>query len=178
MQNLQNERGITVIELLIGALIAAGMAAATFEFYQAQHRLYLAQADIVERQGNLRFAMDDLTRLVRRSGYNLVGGDILRVSTAFDTLEVFLGNDSDLTCDTVRYYINRFDDPPSLIKQINQTTPSIFAQGIDSVFFVPAGGSPPERLAVSLVSVEQAQYKNTALTTRRRVGETINLRNQ
>ena len=175
---LQNERGLTVIELLIGGLIALAIGAATFEFYQAQHKLFLAQNEVVERQGNLRFAMEDLTRLVRRSGYRLVGGDILRVSPAFDTLEVYLGNDSDLTCDTVRYYVNRFDDPPSLIKQLNQATPSVFAEGIDSAFFVPAGGTPPERLAVSLVTVELSQYDNTALTTRRRVGETINLRNQ
>lgn len=175
---LQNERGLTIIELLIGALIALGIGAATFEFYQAQHKLFLAQNEVVERQGNLRFAMEDLTKLVRRAGYRLVGGDILRVSTAFDTLEVFLGNDSDLTCDTVRYYVNRFDSPPSLIKQLNQTTPSVFAEGIDSAVFVPAGGAPPERLAVSLVTVELSQYDNTALTTRRRVGETINLRNQ
>ena len=175
---LRNERGLTTIELLIGAVIALAIGAATFEFYQAQHRLYLAQTEIVERQGNLRFAIEDLSRLVRRSGYRLVGGDILRVSATFDTLEVFLGNDSDLTCDTVRYYVNRFDDPPSLIKQINQTTPAVFAQGIDSAFFVPAGGTPPERLAVSLVAVELTTYDNTALSTRRRVGETINLRNQ
>jgi type II secretory pathway pseudopilin PulG len=175
---LSNERGMTIIELLIGALIALAIGAGTFEFYQAQHRLYLAQTEIVERQGNLRFAMDELSRQVRRSGYRLVGGDILRVAPTYDTLEIYFGNDSDLICDTVRYYINRYDDPPSLIKQINQTTPSIFAQGIDSAFFVPTGGAAPERLAVSLVSVEQSQYENTALTTRRRLAETINLRNQ
>jgi Tfp pilus assembly protein PilW len=178
MHNVRNERGITIVELLIGALIAAGVGAATFEFYAAQHALYLAQTDIVERQGNLRFALDDLSRQVRRSGYRLLGGDILRVAGTFDTLEVYLGNDSDLTCDTVRYYVNRYDNPPSLCKQLNQSTPSIFAQGIDSALFVPAGGSPPERLAISLVSVEQSQHQNSALTTRRRIGETINLRNQ
>lgn len=167
-----------MVELLIGLLLAAAMGTATFEFYQAQHRLYLAQTDIVERQGNLRFAMDDLSRQVKRAGYHLVGGDIFRVAASFDTLELYVGKEDDLTCDTVRYYVNRFDLPPTLIKQVNQTTPVIFAQGIDSVFFVPAGGSPPERLAVSLVSVEQSQYDNTALTTRRRLGETINLRNQ
>ena len=178
MKKLSNERGLTMIELLIGALIATVVALATFEFYQAQHQLYLAQSDIVERQGNLRFAMDDLKRQVRRTGYRVMGGTVMRVSPTFDTLEIYLGNEVDLTVDTVRYYINRFDSPPSLIKQINQTTPYVFAQGIDSAAFVPAGGAPPTRLAVSLVSVEQNQYENTALTTRRRVGETINLRNQ
>jgi len=175
---LQNERGLTIVELLIGALITAIVAMGTFEFYQAQHELYLAQADIVDRQGNLRFAMDELTRQARRSGYQVLGNDLLAVSPSYDTLEIYLGNDTSLTVDTMRYYINRFDDPPSLIRQLNQTTPSIFAVGIDTAFFVPVGGPPPERLAVSLVSVEQKQYDNTALTTRRRVGETINLRNR
>jgi type II secretory pathway pseudopilin PulG len=178
MYQIGNERGITIVELLIGALIAAIVALATFEFYQAQHQLYIAQADIVERQGNLRFALDDLKRQVRRTGYRVMGGTVMRVSPTFDTLEIYLGNDVDLNVDTLRYYVNRFDSPPSLIKQLNQTTPYVFAQGIDSAFFVPAGGTPPERLAVSLVSVEQGQYENSALTTRRRVGETINLRNQ
>ena len=178
MHQLSNERGLTIVELLIGVLIAAIIAMATFEFYQAQHELYLAQADIVERQGNLRFALDDLKRQVRRTGYRVMGGTVMRVSPGYDTLEIFLGNDVDLNVDTVRYYVNRFDSPPSLIKQLNQTTPYVFAQGIDRAFFVPVGGTPPERLAVSLVSVEQGQYENTALTTRRRVGETINLRNQ
>ena len=177
MPSLRNERGLTIIELLIGTLIAAAVGLATFEFYQAQHELYLAQSDIVERQGNLRFAMDDLKRLVRRSGYQVKGSNVFSVSAGFDTLEVYVGNDSDLAVDTTRYYVNRFDIPPSLIKQLNQMTPVIFAQGIDSAFFVPAGAPPAERLAISLVSVEQKQYKNTALTTRRRVGETIYLRN-
>jgi hypothetical protein len=175
---LRSERGLTVVELLIGTLIAVAIGAATFEFYQAQHELYQAQVDIVERQGNLRFAADDLARQVRRAGYLVNGGDLFRVSAAYDTLEIFIGNDASLSVDTVRYYINRYDDPPSLIKQRNQTTPTIFAQGIDSAFFVPAGGPPSDRLALSLVSVVQKQYENTALTTRRRLGETISLRNQ
>jgi len=36
----------------------------------------------------------------------------------------------------------------------------------------------PEQLAVSLVGVEQSQYDNPALTTHRRLGETMGLRNQ
>jgi len=163
---------------MIAALIAAGVGLATFEFYQAQHELYMAQVDIVERQGNLRFAADDLSRVIRRSGYGVKGGDIVYVSATFDTLEVYRGNDSDLTVDTIRYYINRFDNPPSLIKQLNQATPSIFAVGIDSIAFVPAGGPPVDRIAVSMVSVEQKHFENTALTTRKRLGRTINLRNQ
>ena len=105
------------------------------------------------------------------------GGDQLSVSAGFDTLEVYGGNDSSLTIDTIRYYVNHFDDPPSLVRQLNQETPGIFAQGVDSAFFIPVGGMPPRRIAVSLVSVKQSQHENTALNTRRRMAKTINLRN-
>jgi Flp pilus assembly pilin Flp len=176
-RKLRSETGITIVELLIAALIALAVSVAAFEFFQAQHELYLAQIDIVERQGNLRFAISDLALQVRRAGYLVKGGDQLRVASNFDTLEVYGGNDTSLSIDTLRYYVNHYDDPPTLVRQLNHQTPSVFAMGVDSAFFVPAGGVPPARIAVSLVSVEQAQYENTALTTRRRVAETINLRN-
>ena len=167
---------MTIVELLVGALVTMIVSAATWEFFQAQHELYLAQIDIVDRQGNLRFAINDLAQQVRRAGYLVKGGDPLRVSATFDTLEVYGGNDTSLSIDTIRYYVNHYDDPPSLVKQLNQETPSIIAVGIDSAFFVPVGGVS-QRLAISLVSVQQTQYENTALTTRKRVAKTINLRN-
>ena len=166
-----------MIEILIGAVLAALIGAATLHFYAAQHELFLAQTDISDRQGNLRFAMDELSRQVRLAGYQVNGSGLLRNSAAFDTLEIYIGNDTSLTVDTLRYYVNHADTPPSLVRQLNQTTPAVFAQQIDSVLFVPVG-APIRRLAVTLVTVEQKQYENSALSTRRRIGETINLRNR
>ena len=175
---VRNQRGLTVVELLIAGVIASAVALASFEFYQRQHELYLAQADIVDRQGNLRFAVDEVTRNVRRAGYRVTGGNTFRTSANFDTLEVYIGNDTNLAVDTVRYYVNHNDDPASLIRQYNKTTPAIYAVGVDSASFVPAGGPPANRIAIMLVSVEQKQYENSALQTRRRLGETVNLRNR
>jgi Tfp pilus assembly protein PilW len=166
-----------MVEVLIAALLAVLIGAATFQFYAKQHELYMAQVDISDRQGNLRFSMDELARQVRLAGYRATGSKLLRTSATFDTLEVYVGNDTTLTIDTLRYYINRFDSPPTLVRQKNKTTPSVFAQGIDTVRFVPVG-TPPQRLAVALVTVQQEQFENSALTTRRRLGETINLRNR
>jgi hypothetical protein len=171
------QRGITMVEILIGAALAALVGAATLHFYLAQHELYLAQADISDRQGNLRSAVDELSRQVRLAGYRVTGPRLLRTSGAFDTLEVYIGNDTSLIVDTLRYYVNRADNPPSLVRQKNKTTPAVFAQEIDSVHFVPVG-APVQRLAITLVSVVQDQFENSALTTRRRIGETINLRNR
>jgi type II secretory pathway pseudopilin PulG len=172
-----NQKGLTLIELLIGALLAAIVGAATLEFYKAQHQLYLAETDISERQGNLRFAIDELGRQIRQAGYLVTGNKRMRTSALFDTLEVYVGRPASTVVDTLRYYVNRFDTPPSLVKQLNKTTPAVFAQGIDTARFVPSGGPPVQQVAVVLVSVEQKQYSNSALKTRRRLGETVNLRN-
>lgn len=175
---LENQRGLTLIELMIATLLAVIVGAATFEFYTAQHELYLAQTDISERQGNLRVGVNEIARQARRAGYSVAATKPLRVSAKMDTLEVYIGEPSSAAVDTFRYYVNRNDSPPSLVKQLNKTTPSVFASGVDSVSFVPNSMTAPTQLAVVLVSVVQDQYENSALTTRRRLGETISLRNR
>jgi hypothetical protein len=177
-QGRVNDRGITVIELLIGAIIALIVGAAVLQFYQVNHELYLAQVDIVDRQGNLRYAIDALSRQVRRAGYRVPGNALLRVSSTRDTLDIYMGQDTSSAVDTLRYYVDHSSDPPLLMRQINKATPEPLAEGIDSAWFVPAGGSPPTQLAMSLVTVEQQQYENSALKTRRRLAETIMIRNQ
>jgi len=176
-KRLMNARGITLIELLIGMLLALIVGAATLEFYSAQHELYLAQTDISERQGNLRVSLSELSRNIRQAGYSVAATGPLRISKGFDTLEVYIGSPAVANVDTVRYYVNRFDSPPSLVKQLNKTTPAVFAMGIDSVQFVPDNPLYPSQIAIVLISVEQDQYENSALRTRRRLGETVFLRN-
>lgn len=176
-RRLNNQRGLTLIELLIGMLLAVMVGAGTFEFYQAQHELYMAQTDISERQGNLRVAIDEIARNVRQAGYRVSVGTAMRTSAAFDTLEIHIGKPTSAAVDTIRYYVNRADSPPALVKQINKTTPAIFAQGIDTALFVESS-APARQVAIMLVSVQQKQFENSALTTRRRLGETISLRNQ
>lgn len=176
-RHLKGERGLTLIELLIGLLLAGIVAGATFKFYIAQHDLYLAQTDISERQGNLRVAMDEISRQIRRSGYLVPATQPLRTSAKFDTLQVYIGQPDTNAIDTFTYYINRADVPPALVRRHNSQTPAIFAEGIDSVFFVPGAMSGNPQIAVALVSVQQKHLENSALRTRRRLGETVVLRN-
>ena len=172
------ESGLTVIELLIGAIIAVIVGGGALHFYHASHELQLAQMDVADRQSNIRFAIDELTRQVRRAGYRVPGNSLLRVSATLDTLEIYMGRDVGAGVDTICYYVDHTATSPTLMRRYNGTAPSPFAEGIDSAWFVPDGGPPPQRLAISLITVEQAQFESSALTTRRRLGETVTLRNQ
>ena len=172
------QRGFTLLELLIGLLLSGLVAAGAFHYYKAQNEVYLSQAVIADRQGNVRSAMAELTRQIRQAGYLVPGGDYLRHSAGYDTLEIYLGRDAGANVDTVRYFIQSGAPSGALVKQVNQMTPQVFAEGIDSAFFVPLGPPPLRTLAIALVSSVQSQYEATALSTRHRLGTTVNIRNR
>jgi hypothetical protein len=178
LRRSRREDGLTIVELLIGAMIAVIVGGGALHFYQASHHLQLAQMDVADRQSNIRFAIDALTRQVRRAGYRVPGNALLRVSATLDTLEIYMGKDTGPSVDTLRYYVDHTLTPPTLMRRLNHSAPAAFAEGIDSAWFVPAGGPPAERLAISLITVEQKHFESSAMTTRRRLAVTVALRNQ
>jgi len=69
MKNLKNQKGITLVELLIGALISIIIVSAVLGFYITQHNHWLVQEEISDMQQNSRALLDELTRYVRKAGY-------------------------------------------------------------------------------------------------------------
>lgn len=173
-----NEAGITLIEVLIGLVLAALVGGASLQFYQAQHEVYLAQSDTSDRQGNVRYALNELARQVRRAGFMVPSADYVRVSTQRDTLTVFIGNGGGATVDTISYYVNRAATVPALVKKVNDGAAQVFAEAIDTALFVPASVSPIHDVVIALISTPQKQYTSTSLSTRRRASMTVHLRNR
>ena len=171
-------RGLTLIEVLIGLLLTGAVATFGFNYYRSQHEVYLAQTDISDRQGSLRSALTELSRQVRMAGYLVPGGDKLRYSPGYDTLEIYLANMSGSEVDTLRYFVRDESDTRALMRQVNRLAPEVFAEHIDSAHFVPVGSSPVYAMAIALVSTPQSQYEGTSLSTPRRLGTTVNLRNR
>jgi hypothetical protein len=171
-RRLSTSRGLTVVELSIVLVLLGAIALGCVEFYRAKLKLREARATLAASRGHLGVIIDELGRQLARTKPLPADSFPLATSTGFDTLEIFVpatGNG----VDTVRYFVNRFDDPPSLIKQTNQETPTVFAQGIDTARFVPVGGPPPEQLSVVLVSVDSSPSDPG---NRFRLGETVPLR--
>jgi len=65
-----NERGFTVVELMIAIAVGGIVMGAVMTSFLSQHRSYLAQDEVVEMQQNARVAMDMLTRDIRSAGYD------------------------------------------------------------------------------------------------------------
>ncbi len=137
MVKIKDQKGITLVELLIALLMTFIVGSAALEFYASQHNQWLAQTDISDMQQNVRALIDELTRSIRSAGYGIiVGHPSLRVTS--DTLMVFRRDSTKI--DTIQYYICFADTlHPNLVKKINQSAAQVFAEDIESVRFVRSG---------------------------------------
>lgn len=70
-QILRRERGITLLELIVGLLLASIVASAVAQFYVSQHYHVNQQRDVSDVQQNLRSAMQEITEQLRMAGYGM-----------------------------------------------------------------------------------------------------------
>jgi type II secretory pathway pseudopilin PulG len=137
MTKITDQKGITLVELLIALSLTFIVGGAALEFYVSQHNQWLTQADISDMQQNARSLMDELSRNIRSAGYGILAGHP-SIKVTSDTLTIFRKDSTKI--DTIQFYVC-FADPlhPKLVKKINQDTASVFAEDIESVQFVQSG---------------------------------------
>ena len=71
---ISQNRGATLIELLIALAITGVVTMSVMKLYVTQHENYLIQDDITTVQQNARASIDELTRNIRMAGNELPGG--------------------------------------------------------------------------------------------------------
>lgn len=71
---LKSLRGVTLVEMLIALIISGILSAALFRVYINQHHAWMIQDSVIEMQQNARAAIDELTRQLRMTGYELPNG--------------------------------------------------------------------------------------------------------
>jgi len=141
---IKGEKGITLVEVLIASLLTFIVGSVALEFYVSQHNQWLTQTDISNMQQNARALMDELSRSIRSAGYGILSGHS-SISVTSDTLTIFRKDSTKI--DTIQYYISLADTlHPNLVKKINQSTPQIFAEDIESVQFAQSGALITVRL--------------------------------
>ena len=69
-ERLRNQRGFTLIELMIAMAVGSILMVAVLTTFLSQHDTYIAQDDVVEMQQNARVAMDMLARDIRSIGFD------------------------------------------------------------------------------------------------------------
>ena len=64
-QPWNNERGMSIIELLIATVLSLIVISAALEFYVSQHKNWLMQNEVAEVQQNARVCVDEIASTLR-----------------------------------------------------------------------------------------------------------------
>ena len=67
---LFNQRGITLVELMVSILVASIVSLAIYRMFDTQNKLFAGEQKVVSMHGNERNAMDTLSRNLRLIGYD------------------------------------------------------------------------------------------------------------
>jgi hypothetical protein len=144
------QKGVSLIELLIAVTLTVLIGAAMSEFYASQHNQFLVQERITDMQQNVRVAMEEITKNIRKAGYGLTGHPVISVGA--DTLTVYFLSGSQV--DTVAYYLSRADSMhPNLVRKIGSGPAQVFAEDIDSLRFSQNG----QLISVRIVAREKTK---------------------
>ena len=132
----KDQKGITLVEVLIAAVLTLVIGAAALGFYVTQHNSWLAQEDVSDMQQNIRVALDEISKNIRQAGLGVTAGHpTLLVQN--DKLTIFYKDSTKI--DTLQYYVS-WADPlhPRLLKRINSNYPQVYAENIESIQFTQA----------------------------------------
>ncbi|MEW5876311.1 MAG: hypothetical protein AB1752_14175 [Candidatus Zixiibacteriota bacterium] len=127
-----DERGMTMIELLIAAFLTVLLGAFTMEFYVSQHKAWLVEVEVSDIQQNARAALDEIATHMRICGYH-VGAHPAYASGA-DTVISYYQNDSTAHLDTVMFFVDAADSSrPMLMRRLNAGSAEPFAEFVESM---------------------------------------------
>jgi hypothetical protein len=91
-----NERGLTLIELLISSIMALIIAGAGMELYLNQHKTWIIEGQITDMQQNGRVSIEELSNKIMMAGYKLPAGvnPIIAKNTNPDTINILFSNEN------------------------------------------------------------------------------------
>jgi len=71
MRRSADQRGFTIVELMIGLLAASILTYSALSLYSTQHKQLLLQDEIADMQDNLRASAEMIAKTIRVAGYNV-----------------------------------------------------------------------------------------------------------
>lgn len=144
-----NERGFTLIELMISLAICLILMGVAVSIFNVQRKSYSMQEQVTEMQQNVRASMDIMVREIRMAGYDptesgLVGigtntTELLQILADLDGNGTTTGTHEDIT---YRYYnANDATYPREIKRKTGGSTFQPFAEDIDGCNFLYYDGN-------------------------------------
>ncbi|MFC1475381.1 prepilin-type N-terminal cleavage/methylation domain-containing protein [Candidatus Zixiibacteriota bacterium] len=120
-----NQRGLTLIELLVASVIGLIVVGSAFKLYLTQHQTWLIQDEVTDAQQAARASVKMLSKHIRMAGYGLPSGisaieaadanpdTLMVINQATESWDVYLGKDmplpsAELSCNG--YDVSCFSD--------------------------------------------------------------------
>ena len=139
-----NERGFTLIELVIGLAISLILMGVAVSIFNVQRKSYSLQEQVTEMQQNVRAAMDMMVREIRMAGYDPTESGFVGIGTNTTTLLQILadidgngtstGTNEDIT---YRYYnVSDATYPREIKRNTGGGGFQPFAENIDGCSFL------------------------------------------
>jgi type IV pilus assembly protein PilW len=117
--------GFTIIELLVALSITSILIAGAYRTFNAQHKVYHVQNEVIEMQQGVRVAMDILARDIRMAGFNSAVS--LSNPIAINPVEEGIRSGTDSIAvqyqyngveRTITYFVDDDADEPHLIRRV------------------------------------------------------------
>ena len=174
MKFLKNNRGITLVEILIGSLMSLIIAASLMEFYISQHNQWITQEKISDMQQNSRAVLEELTRQIRWAGFGISLQPYYQING--DTLVLFTKPGANV--DTIRFYIDNSNSlHPNLVKKMDTNPAQLFAENISQISFAQLGSGAIQVSFTAREDRPDEDYASNSGYRTRQVTSRIKLRN-
>jgi prepilin-type N-terminal cleavage/methylation domain-containing protein len=172
----QAERGFTIIELLIAAVLTVIVAGAAMQFYISQHHTWMIETEVAEVQYNVRASLDEIAGALRMGGYQLRNHPAYTVGS--DSLIIYYRDDATAEVDTMTYFVATDNSAHyNLYKQPKGGDPEVLAENVEAFSLTKLG---PNLIDISLTA--RAQKSDSAIVhgdgyRRRTFATQVRLRN-
>ena len=183
--SIHNQRGVSIVELLVAAFIMAIVCAFTLNAFIGKKDAGNIQAEVSDAQQSATFSLTELTVAVRNAGFGVPTGTRpyrIKIGTlAHDTLIVYYQNGANT--DSTRYFLAHTGADaaqPCLKRRINNLTPQVFAENIEDVDFIevgPVGALGAKSITVSLTARTESVDKHLNDYRRRTVSSNVQIAN-
>ncbi len=144
----QAERGFTIIELLIAAVLTVIVAGAAMEFYISQHKTWMIEGEVAEIQYNVRTSLDEIADALRMGGYQLRNHPAYAIGA--DSLTIYYRDDAAAEVDTMIYFIATDNSAQyNLYKQPKGENAEVLAENVEAFSLTKLG---PNLIDISLTA--------------------------